>query len=64
MLTKKTDSKNQRLRAMITSPELSFLMESHNALSAKIAEEAGFSGLYLNDIVHFPLIETYQLRVF
>lgn len=43
-------SKNQRLRAMITSPELNFLMESHNALSAKIAEQAGFQGLWASGL--------------
>ncbi|CAI1164449.1 phosphoenolpyruvate mutase [Serratia entomophila] len=50
MSTKKTNGKNQRLRAMIASPELSFLMESHNALSAKIAEQAGFSGLWASGL--------------
>ncbi len=34
-------SKAARLRAMLTSPELEFLMEAHNGLSAKIVEEAG-----------------------
>jgi phosphoenolpyruvate phosphomutase len=31
---------------MLLSPELSFLMEAHNGLSAKIAEEAGFEGVW------------------
>jgi phosphoenolpyruvate phosphomutase len=43
-------SKNQQLRALITSPELNFLMESHNALSAKIAEQAGFQGLWASGL--------------
>jgi phosphoenolpyruvate phosphomutase len=34
------------LRALITSPELTFLMEAHNGLSAKIVEEAGFQGIW------------------
>ena len=34
------------LRALITSPALSFLMEAHNGLSAKIVEEAGFQGIW------------------
>src|SRR5262245_50708877 len=34
------------LRRMLTSPDLSFLMEAHNGLSAKIAEEAGFEGIW------------------
>ena len=50
MFNKKTNGKNQQLRAMIASPELSFLMESHNALSAKIAERAGFSGLWASGL--------------
>ncbi len=33
-------SKAARLRAMLTSPELEFLMEAHNGLSAKTVEEA------------------------
>lgn len=43
-------SKNQRLRAMVASPDLTFLMESHNALSAKIAEQAGFTGLWASGL--------------
>ncbi|QOL13991.1 phosphoenolpyruvate mutase [Dickeya dianthicola] len=50
MSTREKNGKNQRLREMITSPELSFLMESHNALSAKIAERAGFSGLWASGL--------------
>jgi phosphoenolpyruvate phosphomutase len=34
------------LRALITSPQLAFLMEAHNGLSAKIVEEAGFAGIW------------------
>ncbi|MBV9549264.1 MAG: phosphoenolpyruvate mutase [Alphaproteobacteria bacterium] len=34
------------LRSLITSPQLSFLMEAHNGLSAKIAQEAGFAGIW------------------
>ncbi|AXU94737.1 phosphoenolpyruvate mutase [Erwinia persicina] len=43
-------SKNRILREMISSKDLSFLMESHNALSAKIAENAGFSGLWASGL--------------
>lgn len=50
MSTREKNGKNQRLREMITSQELSFLMESHNALSAKIAERAGFSGLWASGL--------------
>ena len=38
--------KTTRLKQMIQSPGLSFLMEAHNGLSAKIAEEAGFEGIW------------------
>lgn len=31
---------------MITSPELEFIMEAHNGLSAKIVQEAGFKGIW------------------
>jgi phosphoenolpyruvate phosphomutase len=42
----KTDTKAKKLRGLIEGPDLSFLMECHNGLSAKIAEEAGFAGLW------------------
>ena len=38
--------KTTRLKAMLEGPSLSFLMEAHNGLSAKIAEEAGFEGIW------------------
>lgn len=34
------------LRSLIQKPTLSFLMEAHNGLSARIAAEAGFEGLW------------------
>ncbi|HEY8073887.1 MAG TPA: phosphoenolpyruvate mutase [Labilithrix sp.] len=40
------DTKTSRLRRMLEGPGLSFLMEAHNGLSAKIAEEAGFAGIW------------------
>lgn len=43
-------SKAAQLRALIERPELSFLMEAHNGLSAKIAEEAGFEGLWASGL--------------
>jgi phosphoenolpyruvate phosphomutase len=36
----------RRLRALLESPELSFLMEAHSGLSSKIVEEAGFEGIW------------------
>lgn len=43
-------SRFRRLREAITSPELSFLMEAHNGLSAKIVEEAGFQGIWASGL--------------
>jgi phosphoenolpyruvate phosphomutase len=37
-------------RAMLDSPELVFIMEAHNGLSAKIAEEAGFRGIWASGL--------------
>lgn len=39
-------SKAKALRSLLTGKKLSFLMEVHNGLSAKVAEEAGFQGLW------------------
>ncbi len=38
------------LRDMIRSAELEFLMEAHDGLSARIAEEAGFRGLWASGL--------------
>jgi len=38
--------KTTRLAEMLTGPGLHLLMEAHNGLSAKIAEEAGFEGIW------------------
>lgn len=38
--------KTTQLRNLITSSPLEFIMEAHNALSAKIVEEAGFKGIW------------------
>ncbi len=39
-------TKSGALRAELLSPLLSFLMEAHDGLSAKIVEEAGFHGIW------------------
>jgi len=39
-------SKAKQLRNMINSSKLEFICESHNALSARIVEEAGFKGIW------------------
>lgn len=38
--------KTTQLRAMLQSPDLEFIIEAHNGLSARIAEEAGFKGIW------------------
>lgn len=38
--------KTTRLRELLTNKDLTFLMEAHNGLSAKIVEEAGFDGVW------------------
>ena len=43
-------SKAAQLRRELISPELSFLMEAHNGLSAKIVEEAGFCGIWASGL--------------
>ena len=39
-------SRSARLRQMLLSDKLEFLMEAHNGLSARIVREAGFSGIW------------------
>ncbi|MEQ8195778.1 MAG: phosphoenolpyruvate mutase [Rhodospirillales bacterium] len=43
-------SKSAQLRAMLQSPELEFIMEAHNGISAKIVEEAGFNGIWASGL--------------
>lgn len=38
--------KTTRFKQMLASPELEFICEAHNGLSAKIVEEAGFKGIW------------------
>jgi phosphoenolpyruvate phosphomutase len=38
------------LRRELASPDLSFLMEAHNGLSAKLVEEAGFPGIWASGL--------------
>jgi phosphoenolpyruvate phosphomutase len=39
-----------RLRAMLRSPRLEFLLEAHNGLSARIVREAGFKGIWASGL--------------
>jgi phosphoenolpyruvate phosphomutase len=43
-------SKSRRLNELLTSKETTILMEAHNGLSAKLAEEAGFEGLWASGL--------------
>ena len=43
-------SKAAAFRKLLTSPRLEFLCEAHNGLSARIAEDAGFAGLWASGL--------------
>jgi phosphoenolpyruvate phosphomutase len=43
-------SRFERLREMLLSDELEFLMEAHNGLSARIVREAGFKGIWASGL--------------
>ena len=49
-LPSQSSSTSAKLRALIESPELEFLMEAHNGLSARIVEEAGFKGIWASGL--------------
>lgn len=42
--------KTSQFKALLTSPNLEFLMEAHNGLSARIVEEAGFKGIWASGL--------------
>jgi phosphoenolpyruvate phosphomutase len=44
------NKKTTQLKHLLKSPELEFLMEAHNGLSAKIVEEAGFKGIWASGL--------------
>lgn len=39
-----------QLRQLLTSPELEFIMEAHNGISARLVEEAGFKGIWASGL--------------
>src|SRR5207237_866670 len=43
-------TKAARLKSLVESPQLNFLMEAHNGLSAKVVEEAGFDGIWASGL--------------
>lgn len=42
--------KTTRLKKLLHSPDLEFLMEAHHGLSAKIVEEVGFKGIWASSL--------------
>ncbi|PSN34197.1 Phosphoenolpyruvate phosphomutase [Blattella germanica] len=42
--------KTSQLKQLLTSSQLSFLMEAHSGLSARIVQEAGFSGIWASGL--------------
>lgn len=43
-------TRGARLRHLLAAPELAFLMEAHNALSARIVEETGFPAVWASGL--------------
>jgi len=43
-------SKAIKLRALLRSPDLEFMLEAHNGISARIVEEAGFKGIWASGL--------------
>lgn len=43
-------SRSRRLRDLLAAPDLSFLLEAHNGLSAKVVAEAGFPGVWASGL--------------
>jgi len=49
-LGQQVDTRSAKLRRMLESDRLEFLMEAHNGLSARIVREAGFSGIWASGL--------------
>src|ERR1044071_365973 len=45
-----TPSKFRLMRELLDSADTEFLMEAHNGISAKIAEESGFKGIWASGL--------------
>ena len=43
-------TKARALRSLISSNQLEFILEAHNGISARIAEEAGFRGIWASGL--------------
>jgi phosphoenolpyruvate phosphomutase len=42
--------KSRQLRRLLESPDLEFILEAHNGISAKIVEQAGFKGIWASGL--------------
>ena len=45
-----TGTKSRQLRQLLESPQLEFILEAHNGISAKIVEQAGFKGIWASGL--------------
>lgn len=45
-----SETKAKRFRELLTQPQLTFLMEAHNGMSARIVEDAGFEGIWASGL--------------
>ncbi len=43
-------SKSKQLRELLESPELAFILEAHNGISAKLVQQAGFKGIWASGL--------------
>ena len=44
------NKKNRQLRDLLESPELEFILEAHNGISAKLVQQAGFKGIWASGL--------------
>ena len=44
------NSKSRQLRDLLNSPELEFILEAHNGISAKLVQQAGFRGIWASGL--------------
>ena len=44
------NNKSRQLRDLLNSPELEFILEAHNGISAKLVQQAGFKGIWASGL--------------
>ena len=44
------NKKSRQLRDLLESPELEFILEAHNGISAKLVQQAGFKGIWASGL--------------